>query len=132
MLDPIHHQGIRLATGAFRTSPVPSLYAESNEWSLDKRRFYLSTQYFLRLHTLPQHPNFSLILSIKYEQAFQNKPSVTRPFALRVKDAAATYSFDISCSVMETEQRRAPWDDLALTCDLSLKNTTRKLPPLAL
>ena len=27
MLDPIHHQGLRLALGAFRTSPVNSLYA---------------------------------------------------------------------------------------------------------
>lgn len=44
MLNSVHNQGIRLATGAFRTSPVASLYAECNEWSLDKRRFYLSAQ----------------------------------------------------------------------------------------
>ncbi|XP_042145521.1 uncharacterized protein LOC120846549, partial [Ixodes scapularis] len=37
MLDPIHHQGLRLSTGAFRTSPIPSLYAETNEWSLEKQ-----------------------------------------------------------------------------------------------
>ena len=35
-LDTIHHQGLRLALGAFRTSPVESLYAESNELSLYK------------------------------------------------------------------------------------------------
>ena len=35
-LDTIHHQGLRLALGAFRTSPVESLYAESNEPSLGK------------------------------------------------------------------------------------------------
>ena len=33
-LDTIHHLGLRLALGAFRTSPVESLYAESNEPSL--------------------------------------------------------------------------------------------------
>ena len=38
-LDSIHHQGLRLALGAFRTSPaVESLYAESNEPSLYTRR----------------------------------------------------------------------------------------------
>ena len=37
-LDTIHHQGLRLALGAFRTSPVESLYAESNESSLYIRR----------------------------------------------------------------------------------------------
>ena len=37
-LDTNHHQGLRLALGAFRTSPVESLYAESNEPSLYTRR----------------------------------------------------------------------------------------------
>ena len=34
MLDSVHHQGLRLALGAFRTSPVESLLAEANEPSL--------------------------------------------------------------------------------------------------
>ena len=34
MLDPIHHQGLRLALGAFRTSPSESLLAKANEPSL--------------------------------------------------------------------------------------------------
>jgi hypothetical protein len=38
MLDTIHHQGLRLALGAFRTSPVESLYAEAGEPSLHLRR----------------------------------------------------------------------------------------------
>ena len=37
-LDIIHHQGLRLALGAFRTSSVESLYAESNRPSLYIRR----------------------------------------------------------------------------------------------
>ena len=38
MLDTVHHQGLRLALGAFRTSPVESLYVEANEPSLYLRR----------------------------------------------------------------------------------------------
>ena len=38
MLDPIHHQGLRLALGAFRTSPTASLYVEADEPSLNTRR----------------------------------------------------------------------------------------------
>ena len=38
MLDPIHNQGLRLALGAFRTSPVASLYVEADEPSLYSRR----------------------------------------------------------------------------------------------
>ena len=38
MLDSIHNQGLRLALGVFRTSPVASLYAEADEPSLYSRR----------------------------------------------------------------------------------------------
>ena len=37
-LDTVHHQGLRLALGAFRTSPVQSLYVEAEEPSLSLRR----------------------------------------------------------------------------------------------
>ena len=30
-LDPIHHQGLRIALGAFRTSPAQSLNTEAHE-----------------------------------------------------------------------------------------------------
>ena len=41
-LDTIHHQGLRLALGAFRTSPEESLYAESNKPSFYTRENYRS------------------------------------------------------------------------------------------
>ena len=53
MLDPIHHQGLRLALGAFRTSPSESLLAEANEPSLYNRRLKLSMQYALKLKSNP-------------------------------------------------------------------------------
>ena len=34
-LDTIHNQGLRLALGAFKTSPINSLYIEANEPSLN-------------------------------------------------------------------------------------------------
>ena len=36
-LDPIHYQGLRIALGAFRTSPVTSLYAKAQEIALNNR-----------------------------------------------------------------------------------------------
>ena len=38
MLDPTHHQGLRLAIGEFRTSPTASLYVEADELSFNTRR----------------------------------------------------------------------------------------------
>ena len=49
MLDPIHNQELRLAFGAFRTSPVASLYVEADEPSLYSRREKLSLQYAIGL-----------------------------------------------------------------------------------
>ena len=48
-LDPIHHQGLRIALGTFRTSLVQSLYAEAGEPSLRHRRLKLCMNYFLKL-----------------------------------------------------------------------------------
>ena len=53
MLDPIHNQGLRLALGAFRTSPVSSLYLEADEPSLYSQREKLSLQYAIRLAANP-------------------------------------------------------------------------------
>ena len=62
-LDTIHHQGLRLALGAFRTSPVESLYAESNEPSLYTRREKLSLQYTTKLAANSRNPAYNCVLT---------------------------------------------------------------------
>ena len=62
MLDPIHNQGLRLALGAFRTSPVASLYMEADEPSLYSRREKLSLQYAIRLAANPSNPAHQIML----------------------------------------------------------------------
>ncbi|CAF3490192.1 unnamed protein product [Rotaria socialis] len=52
-LDPIQNMGIRLSIGAFRTSPINSLHAESSLMTLEFRRIELCFRYFLRLLTSP-------------------------------------------------------------------------------
>lgn len=49
MLDTIHHQGLRLALGAFSMSSVQSLYTEANEPSLQNRHLKLTLQYASKL-----------------------------------------------------------------------------------
>ena len=53
-LDTIHHTGIRLCTGAFRSSPTQSLYAESGELPLRIRREQRILLYALRTEQLPE------------------------------------------------------------------------------
>lgn len=47
-LNPVHHAALRLCTGAFRTSPVPSLYSDAGEMSLQHRRHQLHLQFYVR------------------------------------------------------------------------------------
>ena len=54
LLDPVHHLALRLCTGAFRSSPKLSLYAECGEPSLHLRRAQLSLQYMVRLKQSPE------------------------------------------------------------------------------
>ena len=58
-LDTVHNQGLRLCLGAFRTSPVQSLYVEANEPPLDMRRTRLSLQYGVKLMSNEVNPAYS-------------------------------------------------------------------------
>ena len=51
-LDPIHHQGLHITLGAFRTSPAQSLYMEAP--SLASSGLKLSLNYVLKLKSLPE------------------------------------------------------------------------------
>ena len=81
-LDPIHHQGLRIALGAFRTSPVQSLYAEAGEPSLRHRRLKLSMTYFLKLKSLPDNPCHNVINNPPPSELFERTKTIA-PFGTR-------------------------------------------------
>lgn len=110
LLNPVHHQGLRLALGAFRTSPVESLYVECNEWSLQRRRCYLSILYTLKIKSYPQHPTLRSIQSTRFQQLFVNRPSVVRPFSMRVLQYEELNGFSYNDSwILESGDESAPW-----------------------
>ena len=84
-LDTIHHQGLRLALGAFRTSPVESLYAESNEPSLYTTREKLSPQYTTKLAANPKNPAHNCVFNPKYKRFYNNTPSLIKPLGMRIQ-----------------------------------------------
>ena len=97
MLDPIHYQGLRLCFGAFRTSPVESLYVDAHEPCLGARRAKLSQQYASKIKSLPKHPAHNAVFDNKYMKLFDARPNAIRTFGLRIKqfliDATLTDSF---------------------------------------
>ena len=85
MLDAVHHRGIRLSTGAFRSSPVESLYADSGEPSLSFRRDKLSLQYYVRLLGMPNTLASRRVVNSCGDITFRDRPSSYAPLGLRVR-----------------------------------------------
>ena len=89
MLDTVHHQGLRLALGAFRTSPVESLYVEADEPSLYLRREKLALQYAIRLAANPSNPAYKITfpphISEDIVNLYENKPNIIKSFGLRIQ-----------------------------------------------
>ena len=63
-LDVIHHAGIRLALGAFKSSPVESLYVEANELPLSLRREELAMKYALKIRSNKNNPTYQSLFDI--------------------------------------------------------------------
>ena len=62
-LDPIHHQGLRIALGALRTSPVSTIYVKAQEMYLKNKRKKVSKNYVLKLKTCPNNLAYGCILN---------------------------------------------------------------------
>ncbi|KAA0201988.1 hypothetical protein HAZT_HAZT007569, partial [Hyalella azteca] len=85
LLNPVHNSAIRLCTGAFRSSPLLSLYAESGEFPLSARRDLLMLQYLARAQQLPNSPSY---LSITH-QWHMGARRASETFGSRARDICA-------------------------------------------
>ena len=81
-LDPIHHQGLRIVLGAFRTSPAQSLYIEAHEPSLTTHRLKLSLNYVLKLKSLPENPAYSCVFEPENIKLFEESESKVPPLGI--------------------------------------------------
>ena len=63
ILDSVQNESLRLATGAFRSSPILSLYVESNVLPLDLHRESLTVEALPRPYFLPSSPLRPLLTS---------------------------------------------------------------------
>ena len=85
-LDTILNSNMRIAIGAFRTSPIISILSESGMTPLNLRREKLTMNYAIRLHTNPENQAHHLLLkNIKiYRDAKTNTklPSYYRAISL--------------------------------------------------
>ena len=118
-LDPIHHQGLRIALGAFRTSPVTSLYAKAQEMSLKNRRKKLSVNYVLKQKNCPDNPACSCVFEPPNSKLFENS-SLTPPLGLRILPLFEDSKIDLDVVNDTTVPDTSPWSQSEAQICLSL------------
>ena len=72
-LETITTEALRLAAGAFKTTPTNSLYILCNEMPSDMRRNYLSLVYYYKIRSQLSNPAFKHVVPIRYRLLFTNK-----------------------------------------------------------
>ncbi|GFT99256.1 putative RNA-directed DNA polymerase from transposon X-element [Trichonephila clavipes] len=80
-----HHSALRICSGAFRTSPVTSLYVVCHQPPLELRRRQLSANYFIRAMSVPSHPLKPFSLAIGLTRLYEARSFNIKPFSERAK-----------------------------------------------
>jgi ribonuclease HI len=120
-LDTIHHTGIRISTGAFRTSPVESLWAEAGEPPLSLRRDYLLASYAAKVKASPGHLVHPVVWQPGDERLYERKTRATRPIGIRLQELLADRDLSLPTPVQFSLGRVPPWRVPTVVTRLDLK-----------
>ncbi|GBN41078.1 hypothetical protein AVEN_18667-1 [Araneus ventricosus] len=108
-LDTIHHSALRICSGAFRTSPVESLYVICNQLPLHLRRQKISALYFFRAQSVPKHPISQLTLPVSLHRLYAARSSRILPFCERAK--LLLHDSDLNVTIQSSDFFCfPPWD----------------------
>ena len=119
-LDPVHNQGLCLSLGAFRSSPVESLYVEAHEPPLEIRREKLALQYILKLKANPGNPAYDVVFNPKYQILYTDKESATDSFGIHCKKLLKKAKIDVGEIAINSIPDVPIWDSEPITVDFTL------------
>lgn len=109
-LDVIHNTGVRLAIGAFRTSPIVSILAEAGMKSLEQRRQIVTANQYIDLKSRPHLPLFKYTENSQRFFNFRNK--TRQPFIVRAKNIAQTIQIQENHIFPIQFHKDPPWHSL--------------------
>ena len=124
-LDTVHHSSLRIATGAFRTSPSSSLLVEAHEPPLLLRREILGMRYALKLRQFPEHPAFSYAFSRGLLSLFEGSARRYKPFCSRMRDLFEESNLPLRNVMRIDTEASPPWKDAIPQIDLSLSDVRK-------
>ncbi|XP_042908355.1 uncharacterized protein [Parasteatoda tepidariorum] len=109
LLDTVHHTAMRICSGAFRTSPVESLYSICNLSSLYFRRMQLCLTFYFRVMSSKSHPLRQEVIPLSLRRLYDARPSYTPPFNARMRTVIQTFNFCESPSQSTDHFLNKPW-----------------------
>ena len=119
-LDPVHNQGLRLSLGAFRSSPVESLYVEAHEPPLEIQRESLALQYTIKLKANPGNPAYDVVFNPKYQNLYANKDSATDSFGIFCRKLLKEAKIDTGEIAINSIPDVPIWDSERVAVDFTL------------
>ena len=84
-LDPIQNNALRLCLGAFRSTPIESLYVEADESPLEYRRNKLALQYGIELKANRDIPSYEYVFPTNYTYKTCQRKSANPSFRVRLQ-----------------------------------------------
>ena len=128
-LEPIQNQALRLALGAFHTSPITSLNALCSEPPLSIRRTKLSLSYSSKLLGNPQNPAYNTIFKKTYRKYDFIRETIIKPLSCRMEEhiSGGNLPMDDKRVQPRIDLSFPPWEAPSIGTDLDLsflsKNT---------
>ena len=83
-LDVVHNMGLRICTGAFKTSPIESIYVDAEQLPLELRREELGLRYYVRLKSSVNNPAVQVLNDSNPKPYL--KPKASKPFQIRLQN----------------------------------------------
>ena len=100
---------MRVALGAFRASPIPSLYAVAGDPSLKFRRLKLCMNYYLKIKSLPESPCYDPVNNPPPSKLFE-KSKTDPPFGIRILPHFLQADIDPTSIDNQHERTPPPWE----------------------
>ena len=124
-LDTVMTECLRIATGAFNTTPTETLHVLANEMTPQHRRQYLALRYFYKIKSSNSNSAKSHLIPLPYKRLFRNKGIVT-PLNQTIQDMLDKYKLrkqyvkpEFSCRILNITQPTWPLESLSINMDLA-------------
>ena len=127
VLDRIQYQGLRIALGALKSTPVHNLLVEAGEKPLQLRRDELSLKYWARCKQNPKNPTNELTEDCKEYRVKSHKwKNDTVPYGYRVRKLLQENNLDKTKIVTHDPPTFPPWVIKTANASCKLKNIIDK------